>query len=851
MVASVGTLVAAAFETIGYRAQGEVLLKLGGLVHQLGAFILMMTAIVAVASIAIYGSYSLSRWFLVGPGLFYFLVFNTVNSSGAEWQFGNEVAEQREDGSSNADSLNRMVGGSKEVKVAKPFDWYNQLVSSLSRSLVSVITNKKSVIKQVTFTARPKLMHGILGAKLTDPGLIALLEIGLKRECSYAMNDMRTLAYGRRDPSFRASPEYLEALKYYKTEFTDFMVRIEHGGPVYTYLVNNLRAVKAAGKEREYLKKYCKADDYEYLYRDFEVTSGDAPDSSQGFFSGIVQYFSAVIGASNAGNSLGDFSPEVLISRGVTCQRLWCWAAMGLDQEAQEIKKKVGHTVISDAATDEIKQLIFKEVETKFEKPAFDMTAERPDESVIPTVIVGVLMRKAFSGDFLSELQTNYARHMNLKTSEYALSASNYRENAQDIAKRQSQAVQADTLLYELFTLGMSLPYLQGLFLYGLALLYPFFCLLVLIPGKASGIFNWMALWAWVKSWDVGFAVAMVADDTIWKLMPHRSYVDPTADSSFSPLTIMESAFRPDPAYSLSGYYMIMGMFMVAIPVYCGEMVLGAKKAIGGKLMQGFDALSARVGRYGAANIESRMVAPLERYRDLSLTRRNQEVALNLGDNMRQERIWANAAGKAAGFLGGALGAPAAVVGGVGANMTSWMEGGSGSSSTVAGSSGAGSSSASSSAPRSSQSGGVLGFVSNPLKGIADLTTTLIQPITGLVPATAKSLASVGVVGWQQGVSLAQEATRYEMNVLVYRGAMEAYEYWKSDEMMMVEGFRTTASARGEFFNQPAPPIQAREAYDKLRRDFNSKGIGSAAALAADVYTATVLWKDKLFKLFK
>jgi hypothetical protein len=162
------------------------------------------------------------------------------------------------------------------------------------------------------------------------------------------------------------------------------------------------------------------------------------------------------------------------------------------------------------------------------------------------------------------------------------------------------QHQQATAQKYEAFTFAMLLPYLQGTLLYVLALTFPFFALMILVPGKAGSFFMWMAGWLWLKSWDLGWAFVMVIDDVLWNLMPHSSVYDPHRDPNHGPASIFESAFNGDMSYSLTGYYSILGVLMTAVPLITGRIILGGKFAIGGALIKGLSGLAQSLG--GAAS---------------------------------------------------------------------------------------------------------------------------------------------------------------------------------------------------------------------------------------------------------
>jgi len=68
-----------------------------------------------------------------------------------------------------------------------------------------------------------------------------------------------------------------------------------------------------------------------------------------------------------------------------------------------------------------------------------------------------------------------------------------------DLSYGYHQRYQTEFLRQRLFTWAMQLPYYQGCMLYLLAISYPFFALLVVVPGKAVNFFNLALAWLWIS----------------------------------------------------------------------------------------------------------------------------------------------------------------------------------------------------------------------------------------------------------------------------------------------------------------------------------------------------------------
>lgn len=144
---------------------------------------------------------------------------------------------------------------------------------------------------------------------------------------------------------------------------------------------------------------------------------------------------------------------------------------------------------------------------------------------------------------------------------------------------------------------ALSMPYYQGLALYFLGIAYPFFALLLLIPGKAMGFLNWFMLWLWVKSWDIGFAIVMKIDTLFWGIFVetkaqlskvHSADYIMSQDDMFFAIAALD---RMDPSFQAGTYYTMIAVCLMSVPVISAQLVLGASNA-------GASLVSEGVSRY-------------------------------------------------------------------------------------------------------------------------------------------------------------------------------------------------------------------------------------------------------------
>ena len=200
-------------------------------------------------------------------------------------------------------------------------------------------------------------------------------------------------------------------------------------------------------------------------------------------------------------------------------------------------------------------------------------------------------------------------------------------------------SIGAVTKSSELYNWAVMMPHIQGILLYVIIVGYPFAAMAMIMPGHWKGFFTWVTFFAWIKLWDVGFAVVQVLERSVWAMMGNHSNMARVAnmliqtaartqgvsvrcgggdngldvmdecavpdvtsgDGTFDGPTTggsdqqeAEAFFYFDKALLLgaaldldisNGYYLyIMAALYFAVPAVTGQLVLGAKAGLGGLL---------------------------------------------------------------------------------------------------------------------------------------------------------------------------------------------------------------------------------------------------------------------------
>ena len=138
-----------------------------------------------------------------------------------------------------------------------------------------------------------------------------------------------------------------------------------------------------------------------------------------------------------------------------------------------------------------------------------------------------------------------------------------------------------------------NVPYYQGLALYFLGVTFPFFAMLLLIPGKHAGFILWFLLWLWIKTWDIALAMVMLLDDVLFSMMAigrQRGRPEEPIPEAFD--AAIRALREVDPSFQLATYYSLISIAVISIPVITAQFVLGSLKGGAGLISQGVNRFS-------------------------------------------------------------------------------------------------------------------------------------------------------------------------------------------------------------------------------------------------------------------
>ena len=626
MAAGTGTLIAAALETAGYYAQEAVLEELSGMIMELATLYFIVAVFVVIFSIMLKGRFESLSWLFIGPAIFYLLIFVRTDSSGAEWQFGN--FSDKEDGLNKIASL---VPEGKEARVSWVFDRYNQFLSGTFRSIITVITNSESLRAQAKFTARQKIFHDLYSADHTDSSLQTFIIHGLNVKCHEAMEDLsKIVVFNRQFGPKLFGPTGQEILE----NSSDYQKTMESLNKTFYTEAHNL----GNGSSQTYLielLKRIKGSNPEYLERSINLLCDDPR---------LDENDKIVEGHSQCGGKKGAVSERLnnesieKLAKCWTCKEIWCWTAIALREEAIRLTEKIEcanmvdevstceiecadhpdseescwENTTNDTADQEFVKEIWRDIAIKMgivhrDDIRSNDKVKEEDLRLIPILISGNILRKSLAKGSQQALYREFIELTNFKAKDYYFDPDSLSEaDLHDLSRKANQQIQGVSEKYEIFAFLGILPFIQGCLLCGLSTSFPFFALVVIIPGKVDALFQFFFLFAWVKCFDVCIAFVMIYDDLLWELMPHSGQVNVIDDATMGPLTILGAAFQGDPAYSFSTYTMLLyaGIFGIFSAVTRG--LLGVKSFTAIQFLENFKDFGKRHGDT-AANFHSGM----------------------------------------------------------------------------------------------------------------------------------------------------------------------------------------------------------------------------------------------------
>lgn len=572
--ASAGSLVASVLETLGAYYQSFLLDKLAYALSKPVPVLLYVIAVLGVlVRFILRGKLDdLFIWVILGPAVFYFVLNTRTEVQGSIWQFGYSERNQAQAWVEVRTYLGLPVTGTEAgtpppqpAKVSWVFSIFNNIVSSGIRTITAVLSRANTNV-DVLFIANAELAASMRSETVSDTGLRQLIHGPFMRDCRKMMNaaDDSLDSTKSRD----AQQQSIETFKNSENDPLD----PRKSSSVFTYLTT-LNA------------KYPDGVDVALTKTPTEMTKWIEENQDR-----FLRKTSLNSASPNMAAATSTF-PEM-----ITCRAVWNFVSLGLYEfAARRNFEKITDGVTKGVDAEEMMRdlLLIKESNDPSQTP-YDAQQERSN-----------LLHAT------NRVAAMYLLRNELASSSGAAFLSDYTKKGFEIPVLQSQA-ERDFTFFErirtqfaewnektgIFAAASTLPYYQGIALYLLSIVFPFFTLLLVIPGRHTGFLMWFFLWIWIKSWDIGFAVVMLLSDVLFKLFTYaRDFNEVATNEGWKAdlATNLYALKELDPSFQLSTYYSIIGACLTAVPIVSSYLVLGSLKGGASLIARGVDTMSAPI----------------------------------------------------------------------------------------------------------------------------------------------------------------------------------------------------------------------------------------------------------------
>ncbi len=662
--ASQFTAIAAAFSTIGYWVQADMLFQINKTAFGvLPALIYLLAAAGGIISMALGQPPRFYLWFFVGPAVFNWLVATPIEREGVRWAVGNQTQDQREvwklAETGLINSIWRFRDGeaqvyndkapSKKAEVALFFDWMDKEFSHVIGWLAAW-TGVNNLY------ANPQENSSLPGEEI--PG-------GTQNDMLVNWHLLSNLKWSMlEDATGKAitNPNLFEAfITFWSSECGDALTQgIDKGKWAASHDATGRGMVDGV------------FEPHMRLYGRLKSKSTSSPHSLQAFFDTMEP--GSFITSNAFYQDHKDFKWLIDQNR-IKCDAFLLTVIDGIRWEA-------GHDYFN-LLRNAPQGIAYQKDETVTAEEAMKRTEDR----VVFNLFYGWDLRKQGDGEtpgkrltlderknflkdliFVHKLRNSMLLAPNRPAEDVSASKEVTRDADANIAAMQSKSKYA-----ELYAWATMVPYLQGILLFLLVAAYPIAAMMTIVPGWHKAILTWLAFFVWVKLWDVGFAVVMVLERSIWSMLGTNSRTaslftniagltdfgkvvvkydiprcteknfqmcvpdvftgnntlaaDATAGEEMfwdNFLKLLDRTLALANSVDLdrqNGYYVfIMSALYLAVPALTGQFVLGAKAGATSMVQSMFGGLASTAGQAAQSGYQGRagnMMQASGQYRDL------------------------------------------------------------------------------------------------------------------------------------------------------------------------------------------------------------------------------------------
>ncbi|MDD2941436.1 MAG: hypothetical protein PHC51_00575 [bacterium] len=631
------TLVASVLENAGYVTQGYMLDAFEPWFHSGGQLVLLLAAAAGIAAVLAFGSFRMAGYLLFAPGMFYFLLYSRTGMEEVRWKVGSGEVKSVQDQYNGY--IEKYKFPEEQLQLPWFFVWFTKLASDMTNTLTQVILNELKD-PQITFVARNELLNIVRNAVPNDDITYKLLTDALYGSCAPLTNAYMKLS----DPELSGgnlnklqlgsmandySKKEYERLTTVKNELlskrNEFLERnITPSLSVREYACDKLAAFPSgSGQTTE--PGYAKLEEYCSCKRaggsicnmasgQDQFTCGDAFDITKDAIRDDMSKLVAKIKEVPPG--LGDAANSQVSEE--TYQTL-CYQVQeklyginnreqlvgGVDEDCSLVDVMsvfALRNVLSAEYSSQQSSLqgsINNHLKNFKERAGYVSGENHRIATGLPQIDSGGQITADTKRYGLHHIEPGLGGHMvefgddGKKRTVFQYGDRMEKQETQDVeimgqfeaSFKANQTFFSKSMVQEIYTYSMNVPYWQGVILFLLSIAYPLFSVVILVPGQAPSFFYLPLAWLWVKSWDVGFAMVMVLDQVLWNLMPSTEHafsdINQTCDKADDcVINALQAVLSVDPTYHVQVHNSIVGLAMSMVPPMTAAVLLGAKRGM-------------------------------------------------------------------------------------------------------------------------------------------------------------------------------------------------------------------------------------------------------------------------------
>ncbi len=619
MSASAGTFISAALGTAGQFYQSYAIDLLTYPLVGLIVLAFVAGALQVLGVVVFQGGFRGGLLLLLGPCLLLVAIFYRTEPPAVEWTGARSADEQN---TVRETAAGISTESAYKRRVSALFSGYDYLVSSFVRQTSKALRDSDQAM-DVPMVMKSQLLGFLMAPEVSDPGLKELLHLSLLGECRAMIRAGQEMADVRNRPAERC-----EWAKGYSELAGQTTLKLSPNAAKYVAALNvdlpmllDVPVVDDLGTELAKLKSELAAAKPQVACP-LDGAVGSPPDSASQLAEQAIQQNAFVrnqimrnVGGTTAGLPRTSDSVEAL-------DRYFQERQEKIEARSQELSAESYscHEIwnIAYAAIHYEAAMSLETVKAQGEERGFDPEELIADLAAMSGVedkqeLIRAIARKLFRLENIkgssAALIQEFARrgpdirHIDVMDTDDM--EANLRHDTQEAEwSGQSSMIQTAYML----------PYYQGLILFFLSLAFPFFALLLAVPGRALGFFIWFGLWFWVKSWDIGYALVSMIDRALFSIFVVRmdsGYVNSRTmlDLDFSAAV---SALRDvDPTFDVGTYYNIVAVCLVAVPLVSAQLTVQVASGLASVVRGQLQTVQANATLHARALTEERAIGSL------------------------------------------------------------------------------------------------------------------------------------------------------------------------------------------------------------------------------------------------